>query len=365
MDKEKQILAWIKENPFITQNELANKLGLSRSAVAGYISNLMKKGEIIGKAYILPKEKGITCIGGANVDRKAISLQPIQYQTSNPVEVTQSTGGVARNVAENLGRLGCPVSLLTFVGEDQEGQWLLNETKKQAVDVSISYILPNSRTGSYTAILDHHGEMILALADMQIYDGLDFKYIDQRWSHLASSSMIFADANLPETMIAKLIERCREEHRSLCINPVSSFKAKKLPKSLQGVDVLLLNRDEAEAIANVSIKNLSDAQEVSTSLKLLGAGRVVLTLGEQGVWWSDHTGEGHLLPEKVDVVDVTGAGDSLIAGVLYGLLLGNTMEKACQIGISCASFTLQTNQTVAPFTKQHMDAWLETFKGDQ
>lgn len=364
MDREKQILTWIKENPFVTQSELAKKLGLSRSAVAGYISNMMKKGGIIGKAYILPEQKGITCIGGANVDRKAVSLQPIQFQTSNPVAVTQSSGGVARNVAENLGRLGCPVSLLTFVGNDQEGQWLLNKTKEHAVDVSISYMLQDRRTGSYTAILDNRGEMVLALADMQIYDGLPSDIIHQRWSHLASSSIIFADANLPESMLADLIGRCRKEEISLCINPVSSFKAKKLPKSLQGVDVLLLNRDEAVAITNLSIHSMPDVQEACRCLINLGVRRVVLTLGDQGVWWTDHNGEGHLFPEKVKVTDVTGAGDSLVAGVLYGLLLGKSFPEACQIGMSCAAYTLQTNETVAPFTKQHMDAWLETYKGD-
>ncbi len=71
MDKEQQILQHIRLNPFITQQELAGKIGISRSAVAGYIAALTKRGEIKGRAYILREDALVTCIGGANLDRKA------------------------------------------------------------------------------------------------------------------------------------------------------------------------------------------------------------------------------------------------------------------------------------------------------
>ncbi|MCK9906799.1 PfkB family carbohydrate kinase, partial [Frankia sp. Cpl3] len=98
---------------------MASKVGISRSAVAGYIASLTRRGEIKGRAYILRQEALLTCIGGANLDRKARSKEKVRLHSSNPVSISESCGGVARNVAENLGRLGCNTSLITCVGEDK------------------------------------------------------------------------------------------------------------------------------------------------------------------------------------------------------------------------------------------------------
>ena len=51
--RERQILQWIEENPMISQQELADRAGITRSSVAVHISNLMKKGYIAGKGYVL------------------------------------------------------------------------------------------------------------------------------------------------------------------------------------------------------------------------------------------------------------------------------------------------------------------------
>lgn len=350
LDKETMILQAIQANPFISQQELSQKTGLSRSAVAGYISQLTKKGQILGRAYILPGDNRVACIGGANVDRKATCLNPVRMQTSNPVTVEQSCGGVARNVAENLGRLGVPVSLITFVGDDREGEWLLAETQRRGVDTSQSYLLAEQRTGTYTAVIDDRGEMVLALADMQIYDGVDDAMIGARWPHLASSRYLFADTNLPKDVLHYLIRRCREEQLALCVNAVSAFKALKLPAELDGVELLILNRHEAEAMTGIQPESADAADAALRELHRRGAKRIVLTLGEEGLVWFDDGRTGKLLPDKVDVVDVTGAGDSLVAGVLFGLTEGETLEGACRSGMKCAALTLQTKQTVAELT---------------
>ena len=66
--RERQILQWIEENPMISQEELAKKAGISRSAVAVHISNLMKKGYIAGKGYVLRSGTYVAVVGGVNID---------------------------------------------------------------------------------------------------------------------------------------------------------------------------------------------------------------------------------------------------------------------------------------------------------
>jgi pseudouridine kinase len=354
MDKEQEILFYIKENPFISQNDLSARLGLSRSAVAGYISQLVRKGKIVGRAYVLPRESEITCIGAANVDRKAQSVKPVQYHESNPAEIVHSSGGVARNIAENLSRLGCTASLITMVGDDAEGRWLLDETKRHGVNVSQSFVLPQSQTGTYTAILDPNGEMIIAVNDMRINDQLTEDMIQARWPHIASSELILLDTNVPERILAYIIDRCKQEGLTLCVNTVSAVKARKLPQDLSGIQLILPNRNEAEVLTDTKINSIADAKQACGQIMARGVKQVVITLGEQGLVWATHDEMKHLLPPKVEVTDVTGAGDALMAGVLFGILQRESLDTACRLGMISASLTLQSRGTVSNLNAEQL-----------
>jgi len=347
-DKEIYILQLIKENPFVTQNELAEKMGLSRSAVAGYISSLTKEGKLLGRAYVLPKKKEVICIGGANVDRKVQAEETIQYGTSNPASSSQSPGGVARNIAENLGRLGLETSLFTIVGDDHEGEWLLDNTKIYA-DITPSLLSNLHRTGTYTALLDSDGELAVALADMSIYDSIDVETIDKKWGYLATSELVILDTNFSADVLEYIIARCRQEKMALCITPVSAPKVRKLPENLQGVTWLIANSEEAEVLAGMEIKEEGDFFKAAEIILAKGVEKVVITRGDKGLIYFTKLGEaGVILPPEAEVVDVTGAGDSLVSGIMYSHIKGLSTENACKIGIACSIITLQSYQTVNP-----------------
>ncbi|CAI9390339.1 MULTISPECIES: carbohydrate kinase [Bacillaceae] len=346
--KEMYILRLIKENPFVTQNELAEKLGLSRSAVAGYISSLTKEGKLLGRAYVLPKKKEVICIGGANIDRKVQADETIQYGTSNPASTSQSPGGVARNIAENLGRLGIDTSLFTIVGEDHEGEWLLDTTKHYA-DITPSLLSNLNRTGTYTALLDSDGELAVALADMSIYDSIDKDTIDKKWGYIATSELVILDTNFSGDVLEHIIVRCRQENMALCITPVSAPKVKKLPDNLQGVTWLIANSDEAEVLTGMKIKEEGDFFKAAEKIIAKGVEKVVITRGDKGLIYFTKLGEaGVILTPEAEVIDVTGAGDSLVSGIMYSHIKGLNTENACKIGIACSIITLQSNQTVNP-----------------
>ncbi|MGE6753433.1 carbohydrate kinase [Rossellomorea sp. NPDC071047] len=347
-EKEKLLLTYIEENPFMTQQELSERSGMSRSAVAGYISNLVKQGKIMGRAYVLPKKNGITCIGGANIDRKLQLDGKLIAETSNPARTEQSSGGVARNIAENLGRLGKLANLITVVGEDTEGSWLLSQTKSYA-DVSASQRLLNESTGAYSAILDERGEMLFALADMNIYESVDIGFIDKRWGLISSSEMVLLDTNFPEEVLKYIIRRCQTEGVPLTIIPVSEPKVLKLPTSLEGVSWFICNKGEAETYLGMTIETEGDYFKAAKAITQRGAERVVITRGDQGlIYYTTYKEARAVLPPKVEVADVTGAGDALVAGILFGYLKGSDTDGACRIGVICSSITLQSKFTVAP-----------------
>ncbi|HAU35043.1 MAG TPA: carbohydrate kinase, partial [Lysinibacillus sp.] len=69
-EREQAVLALIRQNPFMSQQEMADAMNLSRPVLANLVSSLTKEGKIVGRAYILPEANEIICIGGANLDRK-------------------------------------------------------------------------------------------------------------------------------------------------------------------------------------------------------------------------------------------------------------------------------------------------------
>ncbi|RHW41466.1 winged helix-turn-helix transcriptional regulator [Neobacillus notoginsengisoli] len=351
MDKEKQILHLIRMNPFISQQELSQKVGLSRPAVANYISSLTRRGEIKGRGYILREESSIICIGGANTDRKARTNQKVRLYSSNPVKITEACGGVARNFAENLSRLGFSTSLMTCVGDDIEGNWILKETKGQGVDVSQVWVLPTERTGTFTTLLDLDGESIVSMADMNIYEKLTISMFEEKWSHIAASQAVYLDTNIPKDCISYLIKRCKDDNIPLFIDPVSTAKAQKLPFRLDGVELLLPNREEAEVLAGIQINTFNDCQTACEKIRQRGVQKVIITLGDEGVYYCSVEESGHLPSFQTEVVDVTGAGEAFASCAIYGIMNGKSLFNACQLGLAGAALTLQTEKSISPFLK--------------
>ncbi|NEW07958.1 winged helix-turn-helix transcriptional regulator [Paenibacillus sp. SYP-B3998] len=365
MDREQQILALIRQNPFISQHEMANAIGISRSAIAGYIASLMKKGVLRGRAYVTADDNTVMCIGGANLDNKATSKQAIRLASSNPVTVAESCGGVARNIAETLANLSCQTALLTVVGDDKAGQWVLEETKKRGVEVSQSIVLQGEKTGTYTALLDATGEMFLAFANMEIYDKCSPALLREKWPHIAASKLVIADTNLPSDTLDELVKRCGEEGVSLFIDPVSSEKAKKLPRHLQGVTAIFPNLEEACQLAGVSISTEPDIAKLAEAIRERGVEHVFITLGSRGVMYSGQTGSKHFAPIPTQVVEVTGAGDAFLAGIAYGVLHNQSYIEACSYGLAAAHITLQTADSVASeLNEERLIQTITTIKGD-
>ncbi|TVY01356.1 carbohydrate kinase [Cohnella terricola] len=350
MDRERQIMELIRHNPFISQNEIAASVGISRSAVAGYIATLTKRGVIRGRAYVTAEENTALCIGGANLDSKAAAKQRIRPGSSNPANVKESCGGVARNIAENLAHLSCSVSLLTVVGDDQAGQWVLKETAQTGVNTGLAQVLPGEKTGTYTALLDVDGEMFVAYADMDIYDKFAPRILQEKWSHVAASKLVIADTNLPAETLSELVQRCRESSLPLFVDPVSSEKAKKLPADLSGVTTIFPNLEEAFELAGAARESEPDYAKLARAIHERGVPHVFITAGEQGVYYSEAPGDRPPLlipPIPTEVVEVTGAGDAFVAGVAYGFLHDRTYEEACRLGLAASHLTLRTAESVS------------------
>lgn len=348
------MLAAVARNPFSGQQEIANAVGLARSTVAAHITQLARKGYILGRAYVLPEANRIACLGGATIDRKYLTHGPLRFGTSNPVEGRRSFGGVARNVAENLARLGVSVSLATMVGDDENGRALIRHLQHQGVDTAGVIVAAGRSTGEYAALLGPDHELFLGIADMDIFDAITIADLERLWPHLASAAWVFADCNLPAPVLAALVARRRGARFRLAVDPVSAPKAERLPRELDGIDLLFLNTDEAEAYFNaVHGRAAATAEAAAAALRDAGAATVILTQGASGLL-VDSAGCRTAIPAvPATAMDVTGAGDALIAGTLYRMLSGDDHVAAARIGALLAALTTETEATVHPQLSTH------------
>jgi pseudouridine kinase len=354
--KKQQLLELIRANPFISQQELAGELGLSRSAVAGHIAGLIRERKLLGRAYVLPDSRPVVCVGAANLDRKLRSLGTLAMGTSNPASQTESYGGVARNIAENLARLGTPVALLTAIGNDSSGAALLAHAESLGIDTRGTLRLDDAASGTYTAVLGLDGEMVVALADMALYDRITPSYIAARQAQLGSSALVVADLNLPLDTVDALVEQARRSSVALVLVAVSEPKMARLPRDLSGVRLLILNVGELAARVG---RPLADDAAIETAMREVqaqGARDVVVTRGAAGVLLTVEGGIEHLPAPRADVVDVTGAGDAFAAAVCWSLAQkegqlsdgADDLVLACRRGLQLAALTLGSAQTVYP-----------------
>ncbi|WP_107838230.1 carbohydrate kinase [Metasolibacillus meyeri] len=356
-DKEQLVLQSIRGNPYLSQQEMAEKLNMSRPALANIISGLIKKGEIVGRAYVLPTKQTILAIGGANVDRKLYITNKVQLATSNPVTANESVGGVARNIAENLGRLGNQVKLLTTLGQDADAQ-MIEQASRAFIELDVIEKLVEEQTGSYTAILDQHGDLVIALANMAIYDALTPSLLEKHIATLINASAIVIDLNCPKETVTYVQQLAKERDIPLAIIPVSSPKMNRMPDDLQGVTYFICNRDEAETYLHMTFTDDAGYEEAVKALLQKGAKHVVLTLGEQGVLVGDEAGLQHYAAYEIeDVKDVTGAGDAFVSATLHGVMQGDTLHEAVQFALYHAAKTLQANTTVRQVTQNEYNNW--------
>ncbi len=268
----------------------------------------------------------VVVIGGCNFDIKAKSTEANKLGTSNPGTVITSAGGVARNIAHNLARLGASVSLISVVGHDAMGESVLETTRAAGVDVSRVQRVEVS-TGSYIAILDRNGELITAMNDMKAVDQLTPELIQANAEILKSARLVVADCNVPLATLSTIAEIARHK---LLVEPVSVPKSTKLFKLLEAGPVAYAtpNFDQIEALVGT--------REIEKAIAFLhgkGLRNAIIHAGPEGAFCSDGGEISHIAAMPAGpVVDVTGAGDGAVAGLVYGLLQGKSLADAVAEG---------------------------------
>jgi len=355
-EREQQILALLRQDPLIPQQQLADQLGISRSAIAGHIMNLVQKGHILGKGYILASQRYVVLLGGANMDIRGATPQALRFSDSNPGRVSCSPGGVARNIAENLARLGADCRLISCVGDDLYGRSLLETTQRAGVDVRPCRVLPDAATSTYLSIHGPDGDMSIAINDMEILTRLDAAMLAPQRELVRHAGLIVADTNLSPDALAWLFAEVRDT--PVFVDTVSAFKAERIRPWLAQIHTLKPNRIEAASLSGLPLDCAADVQAVAGWFHTQGVQQLILSMGADGVYFSNGVEQGWSPPPPVDIVNATGAGDALMAGLAWGWLQDMPLPDTIQLAQACAALTLSSaatnNPTLSLAAVQHL-----------
>lgn len=345
-NREKEIYQLIRENPIISQQEIADKLGIQRSSVAVQISNLTKKGRLKGKGYVLGHEDYVVVIGGANMDILGSPKATLKIHDSNPGTIQMSMGGVGRNIADNLVRLGAPIKLLTALGNDLFGTKIYNECKSLGIDVDNVLMLENHATSTYLSILDETGDMKLAIVDSDICRKINIAYINKNVSLIRNASCIVLDTNLEKDVLHYILNTFKDV--PIFADTVSTTKALKLKDMLGNLYALKPNKIEAEILTDIKIIDEKTLNKAMDTFIELGVKQVYISLGKDGVYYGNTDERKLFKPQEVKMINATGAGDAFMAGIVFSYLNELNIATAVRYGSAMARMAITCPQTINP-----------------
>lgn len=343
--RERQILQLIEADPLISQQDIAAKLGITRSSVAVHISNLTRKGCIAGRGYVLRSGSYAVVAGGVNVDIGGRSFAPLVGADSNPGTVSISLGGVGRNIAHNLALMGTEVQLLSAYGDDLNGERVAASCSELGIDLSHALRVPGGTTSTYLYIADNFGEMNLAVSDMEICKQITPEYLAANLSVLQNAQVVVADTNLSEDALKYIVDNASVP---VFIDPVSTVKAEKLRPILNKIHTLKPNRLEASLLSGVEIRTNDDVAKAADKLLELGVHRLFISLGGGGVY-AAMGDERVWLPNLPGLmVNTTGCGDAFMAAIVWAYLEGMDLRTTALAGLAAGSIAMESAQTINP-----------------
>ena len=281
----------------------------------------------------------VLVLGGAHIDRRGRLDGPTRMGASNPGKWLEEPGGGAFNAACNLGRLGPRVRLVAPRGGDASGERVAAAAEQAGIE-DCPVVFLDRATPSYTAILESDGNLIVALADMALYDLFSARRLRSRSlrDSLTLASHVLCDANLPGETIAALASAANHLGKPVAAIAISPAKALRLTPSLQRLDHVFMNAAEAEVLAGARARQPADWPAM---LRDVGLRAGTVTMGAGPTVAFDENGAAVLAPPQLDAIsDVTGAGDAFAAGFLSARIAGETIAEALRQGTACAAITL-------------------------
>ena len=282
----------------------------------------------------------ICVIGGANIDICGTSTLPLREYDSNPGHIEMRYGGVGRNIAQTLLRMGQNVEFVTSFADDDFGHQLKKDCENLGLDCKKSKVVSNVPSSIYLAVMDSDGDMYVAVNDMRILETLDENDLKRAMEDLNEDDLLVLDANLSEEKLEYLASNAK------CLkaaDPVSASKCKRLLNSLGYLDIFKPNRYEAEEFTGIKIIDEKTASQSLDWFLEKGVKEILISMADKGVLLGTKEGKYWFTHRTIHLDNATGGGDSFLGGYLSQRLLKSTPYDSVKFAISAAVTTIESS----------------------
>lgn len=288
----------------------------------------------------------ILVLGASIVDIIGFSRNKYHKRDSIPGNIKISLGGVCRNIAENLARVNVNTEFISILGGDEQGRNILANSMKIGYNMENSLILAEECTPTYMAVLNENGEMESAIVDMECLNKMDSSFIDSKASIIENAEYVILDADNPKLL--EYILTKFEGKTKFILDPVSATKAKEVKHLIKYFHTIKPNRLETELLCDFKIESDKDLVKAADYFRSLGVENVFISLDADGIYYKNSNEEGKLKTTCVDVRNVTGAGDSFVAGVGYGYMNKLSIKDTVKYAIAMSIVTITHEETINP-----------------
>lgn len=286
----------------------------------------------------------VCIIGNLCVDLiiRNVPVLPVWGQEVNGTSHTLVSSGQTGYTAFALSRLGIPTSIVGSIGEDQNGNQVIEDLKSYGIDTDGVIVIPGGQTGITVAIVREDGERAFVSTLGSSQDFNETMVLDH-WDKPAEASIVclvglFATPSLTFNTATHLLKKARLANKITMLdtgwdpqnwlpNTVADLKS-----LLSETTLFMPNLDEARAITG---KGTPD--EALIALQKLGPEIVVIKCGGEGSYCRQGEQTYFVPPRKVHVFDAVGAGDTFNAGFIYGLRHDWPLDGCLAFGNTTAS----------------------------
>lgn len=331
------------ENPMISQEELAAKAGIARSSAAVHISNLMKKGYILGKGYVTNGPDYCVVIGSAGIDIGGMPYDALVEGGTSEGRAVWSLGGVGRNVAHNLRLLGIGTKLITALGNDTYARRIIESCEEAGIELADSLKTAKADTSVYLYIADEQGNRKLAVSDTRIYENLTANFVTAKMELLNKARMVILDTNIPEETIAQVCARCRAPVFAL---PVSVKSAGRLLEVLDRISVVVCHKAEAEALSGIRIHDKDTLERAADIIMEKGVKNVFILAEKGGVYCACYDEQFMQSRIGTEQVSLSGAEDAFMAGVVLGYMKHMGVRQMAKLGQAALGIAVEVEETI-------------------
>lgn len=279
----------------------------------------------------------IYIFGGMNIDISGKASIKLVEHDSNPGKITFSYGGVARNVAINLANLGLDVTFFSVTGDDYFSKALLADCIKHHINVDNCLIIKGESPSTYLSLENVNGEMEVGINSMDILYKVHEEHVKPMLDMIKEDDLVFVDTNYSEEVINYILDNCKGK---IFVDPISIYKSDKI-KRLDRIYCFKPNRIEAEHLSNKHT-----IEEMQQYFLDKGVKNVVISDGPNGVYGCRKDEKQHYKSLVDKVANVTGAGDAMMAGLIYSTTQNLNLIDSLKVASVTAKLAAECETTI-------------------